>query len=222
MVIAKGSERGNENKEPREKKQGLFVKVFKFCRPLPISSNYPHFTLCFLNENYLHPSGMELQRASWALPITHQHQPPTSECISGSGAHSSPYCQAWFNTQRCTVHCSGTRTNTVLQLLCLFKYNFSFLDQCLTYTPQPGHPPGCVQGQERARRGYSAETGSDFQAGSFASSLRATLWLVPLSLPAIHAAGSDPMSLLPSCASDCFVAKDFSRKLRRRVRNSAH
>lgn len=75
------------------------------------------------------------------------------------------------------MHCSGTRTHTVLQLLCLFKYNFSFLDQCLTYTPQPGHPPGCVQGQERARRGYSAVTGSDFQAGSFASSLRATLWL---------------------------------------------
>lgn len=135
-----------------------------------------------------------------------------------SGAHSSPYCQARFNIQRCTVHCSGT--HTVLQLLCLFKYSFSFLDQCLTHTPQPGHPPGCVQNQGRAWRGYSVLTGSCFQAGSFASSLRATLCLC-LSLQSLLQALTRCLCS-PALPLTCFIAKDFPRKLRRRVRNSAH
>lgn len=188
-------------KRPREKKQELFVKVFRFCLPVPISSNYPHFTLRFLNEDYLHPSGMELQQGSagsYRSPIGIN---PTAECIRGSGAHSSAYCQAWFSIQRCTVHCSGTRTHTTLHFLYLFKYNFSFLDQCLTHTPQPGHPPGCAQGQERAQRGSSALTGSYFQAEGFASSRTATLWLC-LCLSLQSDAGSDPTSFLPSSASD--------------------
>lgn len=77
-------------KEPREKKQGLFVKVFKFCRPLPISSNYPHFTLCFLNEDYLHPSGMELQRASagpYQSPISINPQHLNASAAAALAAH---------------------------------------------------------------------------------------------------------------------------------------
>lgn len=117
------------------------------------------------------------------------------------------------------VH-SDTRTHTMLQLSCLFKYNFSSLDQCCT--PQSGHPPICTQGQERAQRGHSALTGSYYQDGGFASSRRATLWPC-LCLPL--------QSLLqtlirwlcsPALPLTCFVAKGFPRKPRRRVRNLAH
>lgn len=90
MVIANGSESGNENKRAEGKKQELFVKVFRFCLPVPISSNYPHLTFCFLNKGYLHPSLTELTAigsAGFYQSLIRVY--PTSELTHGSGTHNS-------------------------------------------------------------------------------------------------------------------------------------
>lgn len=121
--------------------------------------------------------------ASAAAALT--AQPTARRGLASSGALC--IAQAHAHTRHCILY--------------LFKYNFSFLDQCLTHTPQPGHPPGCAQGQERAHRSSSALTGSYFQAGGFASSRTATLWLC-LCLSLQSDTGSDPMSFLPSSAAD--------------------
>lgn len=188
-------------KGPREKKQEVFVKVFRFCLPVPISSNDPHFTLCFLNKDYLHPSGVELQRGtagSYRSPISIS---PAAECSRGSGTHSSPCCPAWFSILRCAVLCSGTRTQS-----CGFCALSStvFLSSISAGHTAPARASTCLW---VTRPGKSPERLLSFNWELFSSwgfCLRPQghAVAVPLSVPAVPAAGFDPMSLLPSSASD--------------------
>lgn len=176
MVIAKGSESGDENKKAEGKKQELFVKVFRFCLPVPISSNYPSRTFCFLNKGYLHHSRMKLQQLV-ALGLTNPSSASAWQLNSLIAVVVTIH-QVWFTIQLNFMHSIGTCKHTLVQThTCHFKNNFPCLGQGSTHTPHPGHPAGWAQGQERAQRGSSALTGSYFQAGAFTSCPRATLWL---------------------------------------------
>lgn len=190
---------------PRGKKQGLFVKVFRFCLPVPISSNYPHFTLCFLNKDYLHPSGMELQpgsTGSYRSPIIiSPRQLNTSVAAAVLTAHPTARRGLTSSGALCTAQ-AHART-LCCRFFAFLSTIFSFLDQCLT------HPPAWASTWLRPRPGKSPErllsvNWELFPNWGFCLQPQGRAEAVPLSLPAIPAAGSDTRSLLPSSASDLF------------------